>query len=129
VTRPSTVLIIDDSEMALCISRAALEGAGYTVLVARNLAELTSVQGGPIAPDLILMDVQMPEAFGDDIATVMRECYDVTTPILLYSSLDEHELAERAAQAGVDGFVCKRAGVEAMVHKVTEVISGRGGVA
>ena len=42
--------------------------------------------------DLILMDVQMPELYGDDVAMVLRNERHITTPIYLFSSLSPGEL-------------------------------------
>ena len=68
---PKRILIVDDSPMVLELVTVALEAEGYEVLCANDLNELEDhCQYGD--PDLILMDVQMPEAFGDDVAMVLR---------------------------------------------------------
>jgi response regulator RpfG family c-di-GMP phosphodiesterase len=114
------VLIMDDSDLALNMTAAALVDAGFEVLKAQTLAELEAGLASPI--DLLLMDVHMPEAFGDDVGMVMRTVRGIRTPIVLYSTLDAGELGERARAAEVDGFVCKRDGLEAVVAKVKEMI-------
>jgi DNA-binding response OmpR family regulator len=122
------ILLMDDSDLFLQVSQEALESAGYHVLVARDLAELETKQDD--APlDLVLMDVQMPEAFGDDIAMVLRGSRGVKVPIYLLSSLDEHELADRAAEAEIDGFISKHEGVEELVRRVNEIIGPAGDAA
>ncbi len=68
------------------------------------------------------MDVQMPEAFGDDIAMTLRFAHDVATPIYLLSSLSDHELNERANEAQIDGFISKNIGVERIVEKVRRIL-------
>jgi hypothetical protein len=80
------ILIVDDSPLLLDLAKEALERAGFTVLVTQDFRQLGSLQQhGRI--DLILMDVQMPELFGDDVAAVLREVRGVKTPIYLLSSL------------------------------------------
>src|SRR5262249_13408254 len=116
-----TVLVMDDSAIVLDAVRAVFEANGFHVLTAIDLGELE--RHGSHAPlDAIVLDVQMPEAFGDDIAQVLRDMREVSVPIVLFSNLDEPTLAQRAAEARVDGYVPKSAGVDALLARVTEVM-------
>jgi len=119
------VLLVDDSALVLDMMRAALDAAGYEVLVANNLTQLEEHRARN-RPDLVLMDVQMPEAFGDDVAMMLRAASEVEAPIYLLSTLDEAELKRRAADAEIDGFISKQMGAEAIVSRVREII-GVGG--
>src|SRR5207244_6795047 len=69
-TRRSSDLIVDDSPVILAASRHALTEAGYDVDTRDGVDELGAK--GTDGFDLILMDVQMPELHGDDIAAVLR---------------------------------------------------------
>jgi DNA-binding NarL/FixJ family response regulator len=120
------VLILDDSPFVLALTRTALEEAGFSVLVATDVTELEH-QRRSMEPDLILVDVQMPEAFGDDIAMTLREIRGVHTPILLLSNVDDAELARRAIQADIEGYISKRDGLGALVDRVVEIIGPGGG--
>jgi len=123
--RRKQILIVDDSALVLDMMRAALDAAGYDVLIANDLAQLEEHRRFH-RPDLVLMDVQMPEAFGDDVAMVLRAAREVEAPIYLLSTLDEAELKRRAADAEIDGFISKQMGAEAIVSRVREII-GVGG--
>lgn len=115
------ILLMDDSEIFLEVMAHALKKEGYAVTCALNLGELDKVRSeGP--SDLVLMDVQMPEAFGDDIAMTLRHAYGVTAPIYLLSSLDEGELAQRAKEAEIDGFISKNGGMEAVLTTVRTIL-------
>jgi DNA-binding response OmpR family regulator len=116
------VLLIDDSPLVLEVTRYALEAAGYDVDVAANL-ETFEAHRAARSPDLIVVDVQMPEAFGDDLATTLRGAYGVEVPILLLSTLPEDELARRAAQAEVWGYVSKQDGLGSLVTTVREALA------
>jgi CheY-like chemotaxis protein len=72
--------------------------------------------------DLILMDVQMPELYGDDVAAVLRHQRGIAAPIYLFSTLPAAELAERARDAQVDGFICKDLGMTNLVDEVRKVL-------
>ena len=118
---PRRVLLIDDSALVLQYTRSVLEKAGYEVATAMTVDAFEQERAAR-APDLIVVDVQMPEVFGDDLASTLRGAYHVTSPIILLSSLDEKELAERCAEAAIEGFVSKRAGSAALLAKVREVL-------
>lgn len=118
---PRRVLVIDDSALVLEVTRAVLENAGYEVGSAMTIEAFES-ERREHPPDLIVIDVQMPEVFGDDLAGTLRGAYQVETPIILLSSLDEEQLSRRAAEANVDGWVTKRAGHDALLAKVRELI-------
>ena len=112
--------MMDDSPLFLDIARHALEAAGYEVVTALDLAGLEQARSRPV--DLILMDVQMPEAFGDDIGMTLRFAHDITTPIYLLSGLEEKDLAERATEAQIDGYISKSQGIESMVSEVRRIL-------
>jgi DNA-binding response OmpR family regulator len=120
------VLLVDDSAPTVMFVAVALQRVGYEVLVARSLSELDQLRRSSVHPDLVLMDVQMPEAFGDDVAMIMREVWGVSIPILLFSNLDEEELERRAREAEVDGYICKRAGLEALIRRVQSMVPPAG---
>jgi DNA-binding response OmpR family regulator len=115
------ILVFDDSPLVLAFTRAALEAAGFEVAVAEDLSQF-ELQRTEFEPDLILVDIQMPEAFGDDVASALREWHGVRVPILLVSSLPENELARRAQAAEVDGYVPKAAGVTELVRRCKEIL-------
>jgi DNA-binding response OmpR family regulator/Tfp pilus assembly protein PilZ len=123
--RPATVrkaiLVFDDSPFALALTRAALESAGFKVAIAEDLSSFER-QRVAFDPDLILVDVQMPEAFGDDVASTLRCWHGVQVPILLVSSLEQSELARRAQRAKASGYVCKGAGMSELVRRCRELL-------
>ena len=115
------ILLMDDSPIFLEVAAAALREAGYDVICACDLRDLSQARGE--APDLVLMDVQMPEAFGDDIALSLRNAHGIAVPIYLLSSLDELDLADRVKWAQIDGFISKNQGIKAVVGKVKRILA------
>lgn len=116
------VLILDDSDVVLDIARKYLQDAGYFVSTALTLAEFDRHVAAR-APDLILLDVQMPELEGDDLGKTLRSERGVSAPILLFSTLEDEELRTRAAAAGLNGYVSKNAGLEVLVAEVHAILS------
>jgi two-component system alkaline phosphatase synthesis response regulator PhoP len=119
------ILLMDDSEIFLEVTRRALEQAGYEVITANDLETFQQARQQKPA-DLVLMDVQMPEAFGDDIAMTLRFAHDVDTPIYLLSSLSDQELAERVTEAQIDGFISKNIGIDRIVEQVRRILDPSG---
>jgi DNA-binding response OmpR family regulator len=113
------VLIIDDSVFTGDAVGYALRKAGFDVQVARDLWGL---EGEVPKPDLVLMDVVLSEAFGDDLAPLLRASHGFDCPILLMSSLPDDELRQRAEDAGLEGFASKRGGLAGIVQRVREVL-------
>lgn len=123
---PKKVLVMDDSPLVLDTVSEVLQQSGYAVVTAENLSQLEQRCAGG-APDLFVLDVQMPEMFGDDVGQVLRDVRKMNVPIVLFSSLDEASLAERAREGGLDGWVSKSAGLAALVKCVESLLGDTGG--
>lgn len=114
------VLIVDDSVLMLDVVRDALVGAGFHTATANNLTEFE--QQNPSTFDLILMDVQMPELYGDDVAAVLRHVRGASSRIFLFSNLPPDELATRVSEAGLDGYFNKRDGMDSLITHIRQVL-------
>jgi len=120
VSAEKRILLVDDSALIRATAAHALGGAGFQVTVRAGFDEL--LEHGLDGFDLILMDVQMPELYGDDVAFTLRGERGITTPIYLFSSLEDGELARLAADAGIDGYISKSAGLEALIARVRQIL-------
>ncbi len=115
------ILLMDDSQVFRDIAQHALQTAGFEVVCAADLAELQALRDQK--SDLILMDVQMPEAYGDDLAMTLKFTHEIRTPIYLLSSLSDADLAERATWAKIDGFISKNSGMDAIIAEVRRILA------
>lgn len=116
----SKVIVVDDSEVVLLMTSAALQSAGYEVRTLMRWEDLDDTLKD-FRPDLILFDVNMPEMYGDFALMFFKEERNITDiPILLFSDIDVGELEQRAKDCGANGFVSKTWGVERMVEIVGE---------
>jgi len=115
------ILVVDDSPFTGEAIAFALNAAGFEVELARDLHDIERVRE---PPDLILMDVVLDEAYGDELATVLRTTRGFRCPILLMSALPEGELAHRVVDAKLDGYVAKHEGLRAIVAAVRRVLKG-----
>ena len=116
------ILLVDDSAFICNAVGGALRAAGFAVDVATDLFAFEDEQA--TKPDLVLMDVVLQEAYGDEVAELLRATRGLTCPILLFSALPDAELADRARDAGLDGFIAKRGGMPALVARINEALGG-----
>jgi CheY-like chemotaxis protein len=115
------ILVLDDSEIVLNMVALALGEAGFEVLTAGSLLEFEQALEGGL-PHIILTDIHMPEIRGDNICRVLKQKLETgSTPIILFSTLPEDELAALAERAHADGYVSKNLGIEEIVTKVSEL--------
>jgi two-component system chemotaxis response regulator CheB len=114
---------MDDSELVLALVRDSLEARGFEARTALTLAALES-ELAEHPPDLLILDVGMPEAFGDEVGMILRGGRSLGIPILLFSTLERAELLRRASEAGLDGAVSKTEGVSALVDEVERRLRG-----
>jgi len=125
MTAPKKVLVMDDSELVLDTVKEALEQSGFSVVTAKDLTQLEERCSRGV-PDLFVLDVQMPEMFGDDVGQVLRDVRKMKVPIVLFSSMDEASLAARVRDGGLDGCVSKSAGLGALVTCVASLLGAQG---
>lgn len=112
------IVILDDSEIMANVARLQLETVGFDVRVATDLVAFEQVLRS-FSPQIILSDVNMPEAPGDEVCRVLKGKMETqSVPIILYSTIPESELEERASRAGADGWVSKGAGPAALKERV-----------
>ena len=114
------IFVVDDSDFILTATSEALRAAGYEVEALSRWEELDeALKAG--TPDLILMDVNMPEMFGDFALMFFKEQRNISNvPILLFSDIEEKELEQRANECEADGFIAKGWGIERMLEVVKE---------
>ncbi|HVK76617.1 MAG TPA: response regulator [Kofleriaceae bacterium] len=116
-----TIVIIDDSQLVLKLTKQALERAGYRVQTLIDPGEFDPDANG--TPDLLLVDINMPQFFGDDIVSYIKDTWSLTTPILLFSNASEKELLDAVARCGANGYISKHWGIEEMIACVHAILA------
>src|SRR3954471_22094141 len=102
-----TILVIDDNAVVLEVTRSTLEQAGFRV-VTRDRANGAVVAVLQERPDLVLLDVNMPNMTGDSLADVLSRTRATRgTLVVLYSSLPVNALRVKALSVGAHGFIQK----------------------
>ena len=104
----ATILIVDDHPSFRATARALLEAEGYKVVgeAENGVQALRLVK--ELAPDLVLLDVQLPDFDGFEVASRLTAVTEGTAPkIVLTSSRDASDFGPLVAQSGARGFVAK----------------------
>jgi CheY-like chemotaxis protein len=100
-----TVLVVDDHEGFRLHARRLLERHGYRVVEATDGAGAIR-QAETTQPDLVLLDVHLPDIDGFDVAIGLRATGPART-ILLISTHAEADMADRLRDSAADGFIDK----------------------
>ena len=116
------VLVVDDEPEVTYALQAYFLGKGYEMLTALDGIEaMRHLRQHPI--DLVLLDMKMPGVNGVEVLKFIH-AQSPQTKVIVVTGYDEqfHELVERL---GVDGFLIKPFGIEALTGTIEEVLMGR----
>ena len=113
------ILIADDEPNIREVISFALERAGFTIATARNGVEaLQQVRRSP--PDLIILDIGMPEMDGLEVCRQIRKASEV--PILFLSARDEEIDRVLGLEIGGDDYVTKPFSARELVARVNVIL-------
>ena len=114
-----TILVVDDDTPIRSLLRQELTDAGYQVKEAANgKAALDMVRIAK--PDLIILDVMMPEINGFDVAAVLKnDPATMDIPIIILSIVQDKE---RGFRIGVDRYLTKPIDTEKLFHEVEDLL-------
>jgi NarL family two-component system response regulator LiaR len=124
-TRPIRVMIVDDHAMLRKGLRLFLTGFADLELAGEAGGGIEAVSlCGQVEPDVILMDMLMPDLDGVAATRQIRaECPQ--TQVIALSSFHDPELVERAIGAGAIGYLLKNVSATELAHAIREAHAGR----
>ncbi len=120
-----TILLVEDNPVNEVLATRVLEKRGHQVTVARNgRAALEALERQ--APDLVLMDIQMPEMDGFEATAAIRRGEVETGEHIPIIAMTAHAMSgdkERCLAAGMDGYVSKPIRADDLFSVVKQVLS------
>jgi len=125
-TSQPTVLIVDDDEAMRFLAQTALEAEGCKVLTAEDGAVALSLLD-EVTPDVILLDVMMPNMDGFTFCRRLRELPEkARIPVLMMTGLDDVDSIRRAYEVGATDFITKPVNWLILGHHVQYLLRANG---
>ena len=121
------ILVVEDNEKNMKLFRDVLGATGYRTLEATTGGQAVAV-ATELAPDLVLMDIQMPEV--DGVEALRRLRADERTaaiPVFAVTAQAMRGDRERFLAEGFDGYLSKPVNVRELLGTVREHFDGRAG--
>ncbi len=116
------LLVVDDEPNIRDLLASSLRFAGFEVVTAADgNGALKAAQAEGAEPDLIVLDVMLPDMDGFTVARRLRE-RDVTTPILFLTARDDMADKVQGLTVGGDDYVTKPFGLEEVVARIRAIL-------
>ncbi len=115
----TSILLVDDETQLIRLVRANLESSGYKVFAAMNARtalELVDLE----MPDLIILDIMLPEIDGYELCQRIREF--ASTPIIMLTAKVEDLDKIRGLKLGADDYITKPFNVQELLARIEAVL-------
>jgi DNA-binding NtrC family response regulator len=120
--RASRILVVDDEADIRGLVQEILADEGYTVEVAANAAEARAVRTRS-DPDLVLLDIWMPDTDGISLLQEWTEQGPLPCPVVMLSGHGTVETAMEATRLGAADFIEKPLSLAKLLHTVEQAIA------
>jgi len=126
MTDQATILYIEDNPDNRLLVRRILMADGFKMLEASGASEALKLLETQ-RPDLILMDINMPEMDGFTLTAHIRENFDLMdVPIVALTANVMRGDRERTLEAGCDGYIQKPIDVDTLPQQINSFLKGVG---
>ena len=120
----STVLMVDDDELQRKLVAKILEAENYRLLFAGSGFEALGLLRGT-RPDLILMDVMMPDMDGVEATRRLKAAPQTAgIPVIMITGKSEKNVVTESLRAGAKGFLVKPFERDTLIAKVRQALNG-----
>src|SRR5512139_695670 len=117
--RDRRILVVDDEERMVRFIRLNLEHDGFEVVEAfRGAQAIDRIRSG--LPDLVLLDVMLPDIDGFEVLRVIREVSSV--PVIMLTAKGEEDDRVRGLELGADDYITKPFSPRELVSRVKAVL-------
>ena len=121
------VLVVEDNEKNMKLFRDVLSATGYRTLEATTGGEAVELATEQ-APDLVLMDIQMPDVDGVEALRRLRaDARTASIPVLAVTAQAMQGDREHFLAVGFDGYLSKPLNVRELIGTVRQYFDGRAG--
>src|SRR6185437_6129767 len=118
-----TVLIVEDNELNMKLFHDLLEAHGYDTVGTRNGVEALDLARAH-KPDLILMDIQLPEVSGLEVTKWLKDDEELKSiPVIAVTAFAMKGDEERIRQGGCEAYIAKPISVLGFLRTVEQFLS------
>ena len=118
-----TAVVVEDEPMLAKFIQSYLTFEGFQVRLAGNKAEIIAAIIKPPIPDLILLDVALPDADGFDILLRLRQHPTLkNVPVIMLTGKATREAVIKGLAGGADGYITKPFDADALMRAVRTVV-------
>jgi len=119
---PKTVLIVEDNELNMKLFHDLLQANGFETIETRNGIEALDL-ARKHRPDLILMDIQLPEVSGLEVTKWIKEDDDLKTiPVIAVTAFAMKGDEERIREGGCEAYLSKPISVAKFLETVRHFV-------
>jgi two-component system cell cycle response regulator DivK len=123
--RSATILYVEDNPENRLLVRRVLQAEGYGFLEASNALQAMDVVKTQ-RPDLILMDINMPEVDGYTLTSRLKSIRDLkNVPIIALTANVMKGDRERTMEAGCDGYIQKPIDVDKLPQQINNFLTSK----
>lgn len=117
------IVLVEDDTMLAEIYQIQLRQAGFSCLIAANGVVGVGMIKSEL-PDLVLLDLMLPELSGDQVLKTMRENdWGKDIPVLVLTNISEAEAPDGLHELGIEGYIVKaNLSNDQLVQKVSEIV-------
>ena len=122
-TEKHTLLVVEDDKTLCKLLGEILQAAGYAVRFASNRAQINAEVNRPQLPDLMLLDVQLPDADGLKVLAKLRSHPKFSDlPVIMMTGRSGAADVMQGLAAGADGYVTKPFKMSSLVGVVNSAL-------
>ena len=123
--KTKTVLIVEDNELNMKLFHDLLEAHGYATVQTRNGVEVMNL-ARQHRPDLILMDIQLPEVSGLEVTRWLKDDDELRSiPVIAITAFAMKGDEERIRQGGCEAYLSKPISVAKFLETVRTYLGER----
>jgi two-component system cell cycle response regulator DivK len=122
-TKRKRILVVEDNQISLALLKQLLEVHGYEVLEISEGLEAIDIARNE-QPDLILMDIKLPDICGLEVTRLLRKDEQTKTiPIIAVTALATPEYEKKGLESGCDAYIAKPITLGNLLRTIESLLS------
>ena len=116
------ILVVDDDIHATTLFKTLLTAKGFEAVVVNDSSTAVEITKST-NPDLIILDLMMPEPNGFEVCKTLRADTKFSQiPIVIFTAMGDNESRDAAFEAGADEFLTKPFRVEDLMNRIRSLL-------